>query len=86
MRDDYKIQQATSELSTQVEVSVFNALQAMAKHTQLTVAEITNTALKRFIASHKDFLPSHFVSELSSTNAATNAAVNAAKDQRSKNA
>jgi post-segregation antitoxin (ccd killing protein) len=57
MRDDYKITKATAPLQITIEKEVVETLQQMEKHTKLTVSELANTALKRFIASHKDFLP-----------------------------
>ncbi len=57
MRDDYKIQGATVKIELDVEKDVAEKLQAMEKFSKHTRSEITNTALKRFIAQHKDFLP-----------------------------
>ncbi len=57
MRDDYKIEGATKKIEIEIEVSVVSLLETMSKHTKLTPSEISNTALKRFIAAHKDFLP-----------------------------
>lgn len=57
MKSDYKIQGATQKVEVQVEKEVVMALEKMSAHTKLEVSELTNTALKRFIASHKDFLP-----------------------------
>ncbi len=57
MRDDYTIQKATASVQITIEKEVVETLQQMEKHTKLTVSELANTAIKRFIASHKDFLP-----------------------------
>jgi metal-responsive CopG/Arc/MetJ family transcriptional regulator len=57
MRDDYKIQGAVEKVEVQVEKAVAEKLAEMEKHTKLTRSEITNTALKRFISQHNDFLP-----------------------------
>jgi hypothetical protein len=57
MRDDYKITKATASLQLTIEKEVVETLQQMEKHTKLTLSELANTAIKRFIASHKDFLP-----------------------------
>jgi hypothetical protein len=57
MRDDYKIKKTTSDLSLKVEAEVVVLLNAMQEHTKLSLSELSNTALKRFISSHKDFLP-----------------------------
>ena len=57
MRDDYKIKGPTVKVELEVEPSVLENLQKMEIFTKLTKSEITNTALKRFITQHKDFLP-----------------------------
>jgi hypothetical protein len=57
MRDDYKLQGATAKVQVDVEKDVAEKLSEMEKYSKLTASEITNTALKRFIAAHKDFLP-----------------------------
>ena len=60
MRDDYKITKTTDTLNLEVEAGVTNILKAMESHTKLTVSELANTALKRFISAHKDFLPADY--------------------------
>ncbi len=60
MRDDYKMQGKTVKLSIEVEESVAATLAEMEKFSKHTQSELANTALKRFIAHHKDFLPSGF--------------------------
>jgi hypothetical protein len=62
MRDDYKLKGATARLEIEVEQDVAERIRAMEKHTGLSVSELANTALKRFITHHSDFMP---VSELS---------------------
>lgn len=57
MRDDYKMKQPTSKVELEFEKDVAEKLLAMEKYTKLTRSEIANTALKRFIHQHKDFLP-----------------------------
>lgn len=57
MREDYKITQATTSIKIDVEKEVVETLEKMQQHTKLTVSELANTAIKRFIASHSDFLP-----------------------------
>lgn len=57
MRDDYKLVGKTTRLEVEVEKDVQEKLLAMEKHSKLTLSELTNTALKRFISAHKDFLP-----------------------------
>lgn len=60
MREDYKIQVKTDRLQIEIEAELIQKLQAMEKYTKLTVSELANTAIKRFISHHKDFLPSDF--------------------------
>lgn len=60
MRDDYKIVKATEDLKLNVEAEVIVLLKAMENHTKLTVSELANTAMKRFISAHKDFLPTDY--------------------------
>ncbi len=57
MKDDYKIKKETANVSIQVEKEIVEALKAMETYSKHTVSEIANTALKRYISSHKDFLP-----------------------------
>lgn len=57
MRDDYKLKGSTAGLQVDIEKDVVERLRAMEKFTGLSVAELTNTALKRFITHHSDFLP-----------------------------
>jgi hypothetical protein len=57
MRDDYKLVGQTAKIEVEVEKEVAEKLAAMEKQSKLTKSELTNTALKRFITSHKDFLP-----------------------------
>jgi hypothetical protein len=57
MRDDYKITGAKKKVELEVESKVVEILESMEKYTKHSVSEIANTALKRFIAQHKDFLP-----------------------------
>lgn len=57
MRDDYKIKTATTKLEVEVEKEIAERIHAMEKYTKISASELANTALKRFISSHKDFLP-----------------------------
>jgi hypothetical protein len=57
MRDDYKLVGAVAKLEIEVEKDIAEKLLAMEKYSKITRSELTNTALKRFISSHKDFLP-----------------------------
>jgi hypothetical protein len=58
MRDDYKLKGPTARVQVEVEQTVADKLQLMEKFTKFSQSELVNTALKRFIAQHKDFLPS----------------------------
>lgn len=60
MRDDYKLQGKLVQLNLQVEEHVAQILSEMEKHSKHTSSELANTALKRFITHHKDFLPPGF--------------------------
>lgn len=57
MRDDYKIKGPVKKLEIEVEQVIAEKLMAMEGYSKFTISELTNTALKRFISSHKDFLP-----------------------------
>jgi hypothetical protein len=57
MRDDYKLKGATVKLGFDVEKDVAEKMNSMEKFTGLSVSELCNTALKRFITHHSDFLP-----------------------------
>ncbi|NDD93437.1 hypothetical protein EBZ37_15325 [bacterium] len=60
MREDYKMQGKLVKVSVEVEEGVAETLVEMEKFIKLTQSELANTALKRFIAHHKDFLPQGF--------------------------
>ncbi|MFZ9595370.1 MAG: hypothetical protein ACO3A2_04765 [Bdellovibrionia bacterium] len=57
MLDDYKLKGRTRRIEIDLEEEVAENLLKMEKHKKLSKSEIANTALKRFIVSHKDFLP-----------------------------
>ena len=57
MLDDYKITGPLKKVEIEIETKVLEKLEAMEKHRKLSVSELANTALKRFITAHKDFLP-----------------------------
>jgi hypothetical protein len=57
MKEDYKLKGQTAKIQVEVESEVAEKLAAMEKFSKHTVSELTNTALKRFISQHKDFLP-----------------------------
>jgi len=57
MKSDYKIANKTVKMDIQVEENVIEVLNQMAKFSKHSTSELVNTALKRFISAHKDFLP-----------------------------
>jgi hypothetical protein len=57
MRDDYKLKTPLLKLEVEIEKDTVEKILEMEKHSKLTRSELTNTALKRFISAHKDFLP-----------------------------
>jgi hypothetical protein len=61
MRESYKLKGKTVKVELELEKSVAETLQAMEEFSKFTRSEISNTALKRYISQHKDFLPANFV-------------------------
>ena len=61
MRESYKLKGKTVKVELELEKSVAEILQAMEEFSKFTRSEISNTALKRYISQHKDFLPANFV-------------------------
>ncbi len=59
MLDDYKINGPTKKIEVEVEADVAEKLLDMQNHAKLSCSELANTALKRFISHHKDFLPAN---------------------------
>lgn len=57
MRDDYKMKEGTVKVQLEIEKSIAEALVKMEKYSKHTQSELTNTALKRFVTQHKDFMP-----------------------------
>lgn len=57
MRDDYKLVGPTTKLEVELEKSVAETLARMEGASRHSISELANTALKRFIATHKDFMP-----------------------------
>lgn len=57
MREDYKLKGQLQKLEVEIEKEVAALILEMEKHSKLTRSELANTALKRFISHHKDFLP-----------------------------
>lgn len=57
MRDDYKLKGTTAKMEFELEKDVAEKIASMEKYSKLSCSELANTALKRFISHHKDFLP-----------------------------
>lgn len=57
MREDYKLNGPLTKVEVEFEKEVAERLMAMEKFSKFSRSELVNTALKRFISSHKDFLP-----------------------------
>ena len=47
----------TQKVELELEAKIVEALQAMEAFTKIPKAEIVTTAVKRFIATHKDYFP-----------------------------
>ena len=58
MRDDYKMHGPVAKVEVELEKEVLQKLLEMEKFSKFTRSELVNTAFKRFISAHKDFLPS----------------------------
>lgn len=57
MKDDYQLKGNTVDVSLKLEAGVEETLKKMSAFSKLSQSEIVNTAIKRFIAVHSDFLP-----------------------------
>ena len=57
MRDDYKMHGPLTKIEIELEKPVFQTLLEMEKFSKFSRSELINTAFKRFITAHKDFLP-----------------------------
>ena len=57
MREDYKLKGQTSRVEIELEAPVAEALMKMEGFSKFSRSELANTALKRFISTHKDFMP-----------------------------
>ena len=57
MKEDFPLQGATTSVTIKLENEVAETLKKMAEFSKFSEAEIANTAIKRFIATHSDFLP-----------------------------
>lgn len=59
MRDPHKKLVLDAKVSVSLEKCVAECLTTMANHTKITADEIVNTALRRFIVTHKDYFPNN---------------------------
>jgi len=57
MKQDYALKGKTVEVRIQLEESVVETIKKMVEYTKFTDSELMNTAVKRFIEVHSDFLP-----------------------------
>jgi predicted transcriptional regulator len=57
MKDDYVLKGQTLSVQFELEKEVAETLKKMSEYTKYKESEIVNTAIKRFIAVHSDFLP-----------------------------
>jgi hypothetical protein len=57
MKEDYPLKGETTKVSIELEKGVAETLNTMSEYSKLKVSELVNTAVKRFIAVHSDFLP-----------------------------
>lgn len=52
--------QLDTAIQVKVEKEVAECLKAMSDHVKIPQEELVNTALRRFIATHSDYLPKNF--------------------------
>ncbi len=57
MRDPEKKLALESAVSVKLEKCVAECLNTMSSYTKISADEIVNTALRRFIVTHKDYFP-----------------------------
>ncbi len=57
MRDDFKFKETTKKVELELEATVAEQLAKMEAYSKIKAGELANTAIKRFISQHKDFLP-----------------------------
>ncbi len=57
MLNQYKLQGPTVKIEIEVEKEVAEIIGQMESFRKIPKSELANTALKRFIASHSDFMP-----------------------------
>ena len=57
MKKDYPVKGQTVSITVTVEKEIAEKLALMEAHSKIKMSDLANTALKRFISQHKDFLP-----------------------------
>lgn len=57
MKNDYPLKGETKSVTITLEVEVAETIKIMADNTKISESEMINTAVKRFIATHSDYLP-----------------------------
>ena len=62
MRDGNKPLRLDIDLNVKIEKYVSECLASMSEYTRISKNEIVNTALRRYIATHKDYLPDKKIS------------------------
>ena len=62
MRDGNKPLRLDIDLNVKIEKYVSECLASMSEYTRISKNEIVNTALRRYITTHKDYLPDKKIS------------------------
>jgi hypothetical protein len=57
MLDEYKLNGKTVKVEAELEADIADKLSLMSQYMGFGASEIINTALKRFVAVHSDFMP-----------------------------
>ena len=57
MKEDYPLKGESVKAQYDLEKEVVEILKKMSEFTKFSESEIVNTAVKRFISTHSDFLP-----------------------------
>lgn len=57
MKEDYPLKGETKSVTVTLETEVAETLKKMSLNTKISESEMINTAVKRFIATHSDYLP-----------------------------
>ena len=57
MKEDYALKGESVKAQFDLEKDVVEILKKMSEYTKFSESEIVNTAVKRFISTHSDFLP-----------------------------